>query len=117
MVELRVTTQTQAGVTTIALCGELDSYSAPRLTDLLALAMAGPEPSVLIDLTEVEYIDSTGLGVLVAALKQSTDKSGSLALVKPTEAVGRVLHITGLDKVFVIHEDNDAALSSIRAKA
>ena len=103
MVELRVTEQERAGVTTLILGGELDAQSSPRLAELLTPAVAVPQANVQIDLTDVGYIDSTGLGVLVAALKQATDKSGSLELVRPSESVARLLHVTGLDKVFVIH--------------
>ena len=102
MAELHISSQTLAGVPTVTLSGEFDSYSAPRVRVLLETLTAGPSPCIRIHLTGLEYIDSTGLGVLVAALKQATDQSKRLELIGPTPALLRILHITGLDKIFSI---------------
>ena len=108
MAELHISSRTCAGVPTVTLSGDFDSYSAPRVRVLLETLTAGPSPCIRIHLAGLEYIDSTGLGVLVATLKQVTDQSGRLELIGPTPPVLRILHITGLDKIFSITVDPSA---------
>jgi len=93
----------------ICLQGDFDSYSAPRVRSLLETLELEKLPAVLVHLGSLEYIDSTALGVLVAGLKQATDHSGSLALVAPSPPVARILRITGLDKLFLIFDDEAQA--------
>ena len=102
MAELHISSQAVAGVPTVYLTGELDSYSAPRVRTLLEGLAAESHPCVRVHMGGLDYIDSTGLGMLVAALKQATDHEGQMELIAPTPAVVRVLHITGLDKIFCI---------------
>lgn len=105
MAELQIDSRVVDGVPTLYLQGELDSYSAPRVRNILETLTESEHPVVLIDVTELEYIDSAGLGVLVAALKEVNDRSGSLAIVGPTPAVARVFRITGLENLFTICVD------------
>ena len=106
MAELHISSQTCAGVATVTLSGDFDSYSVPRVRVLLESLTAELNPRIRIHLAGLEYIDSTGLGVLVAALKQATDQKGQLELIAPTPAVVRILHITGLDKIFLISTES-----------
>lgn len=108
MAELHISSQTCDGVPTVTLQGEFDSYSAPRVRILLETLTAGANPCIRIQLAGLEYIDSTGLGVLVAALKQVTNRSGRLELIEPTPPVLRILQITGLDKIFSISAEPSA---------
>lgn len=101
---------TEAGAwTVIQVKGEVDLYSAPRLKELIGDLAAGGRIRIAVDLQGVEFMDSTGLGVLISGLKRCREAGGSLSLVAPTEPVRRVLSITGLDKVFPIHETTSAA--------
>jgi len=109
MPELHISSQTIAGVAMVYLHGEFDSYSAPQVRALLETLMTEPNPYVRVHLGGLEYIDSVGLGVLVAGLKQAMDQQGQLELVAPTPAVERVLHITGLDKLFSISAEAPAS--------
>lgn len=102
MAELLITSQGIAGAPTLYLQGEFDSYSAPRVRALLEALTNAPHPHVRVHLGGLEYIDSAGLGALIAGLKQATDQEGSLELIAPTPEVERILHITGLDKIFTI---------------
>lgn len=81
MAELHISSQIIAGVSTVTLSGEFDSHSAPRVRVLLEELTAEMDPQIRIHLVGLEYIDSTGLGVLVAALKQATDHKGRLELI------------------------------------
>jgi anti-sigma B factor antagonist len=62
-------------------------------------------------MTEVEFLDSTGLGVLVGGLKKVRANNGSLELVCTTDRLLKIFKITGLAKVFVIHSSPEAALA------
>lgn len=87
--------------------GEVDLYTAPRLKTLLTDITAGGRSNIAVDFAGVEFMDSTGLGVLISGLKRCREAGGSLALVAPTGPVRKVLSITGLDRVFAIHDGVD----------
>lgn len=87
--------------------GEVDLYTAPRLKGLLTDLTAGGRSNIAVDFAGVEFMDSTGLGVLISGLKRCREAGGTLALVAPTESVRRILTITGLDQVFAIHDTVD----------
>lgn len=86
----------------IHLVGELDMSTAPQLREeLLQLASDGAQ-TVTVDLSELEFIDSTGLSVLITGLKRLRQGGGDMALRSPTPGTRRVLEITGLTEVFPI---------------
>ena len=85
----------------VAVSGEVDVYSAPALRDgLTELLESGT--SVVVDLTEVGFLDSTGLGALVAARNDAEDQDAELVLRAPSDRVRRILDVTGLLDVFAI---------------
>ena len=91
--------------------GDVDIYTAPRLRErIIQLADDGMR-RILVDLQGVEFMDSTGLSVLVAGLKRLKENDGVLALVVTREPVLRILSITGLDRVFPIYDEVAAAVS------
>jgi anti-sigma B factor antagonist len=90
--------------TVVEVKGEVDLYTAPRLKTLLGDLTAGGGNNIAVDFVGVEFMDSTGLGVLISGLKRCREGGGTLALVGPTEPVRKVLTITGLDQVFAIHD-------------
>ena len=67
---------------------------------------------IVIDMSEVEFLDSTGLGVLVGGLKKVRAHDGSLHLVCNQDRLLKIFRITGLAKVFVIHDTAEAALAA-----
>ena len=96
----------QAGDWTVVdVRGEVDLYTAPRLKTLLTDLTGSGRNRLAIEFGGVEFMDSTGLGVLISGLKRCREAGGTLALVAPTEPVRKVLGITGLDQVFTIHDD------------
>lgn len=83
--------------------GEVDVYTAPKLREQI-VALAGDGVVHLVaDLSDVEFLDSTGLGVLVGGLKRLRTAGGSLGLVMTTERITRIFRITGLTAVFPCH--------------
>ena len=93
----------------VHVAGEVDAHSvAPLRAELAALTDAGTD--LVVDLTAVTFLDSTGLGVLVGALKRAHGKGGRLELVIDAERVMRVFRITALSRVFTIHRSLADAL-------
>lgn len=86
----------------VRLVGELDLSTAPQLRDELARLAAGGATMVTVDLSELAFLDSTGLSVLTTGLKRLRQQGGELALRSPTPSTRKVLEITGLTEVFPI---------------
>ena len=108
--DLTLATEEVEGATIIAVGGEIDVYTAPRLRDKITELVADGVYSLIIDMEGVEFLDSTGLGVLVGGLKRVRSHDGDLALVCTQRRILKVLEITGLTKVFAIHDSVDAAV-------
>ena len=86
----------------VRLLGELDMSTAPQLRDELARLASSGAGIVTLDLSDLAFIDSTGLSVLITALKLLRQHGGELALRSPTPGTRKVLEITGLTEVFSI---------------
>ena len=92
------------GFTVIAVSGEIDVYTAPKLRErLIALVEAGSY-QLIVDMEGVEFLDSTGLGVLVGGLKRVRAHDGWIDLVCTQGRILRIFRITGLNKVFNIYD-------------
>jgi anti-sigma B factor antagonist len=90
--------------------GEVDVYTAPQFREQLIQLVDQGQRQILVDLEGVEFLDSTGLGVLVGGLKRVRSQDGDLALVCTQRRILKVLEITGLTKVFTIYDAVDAAV-------
>jgi len=111
-VDLTLTTREADGKTIVAVGGEIDVYTAPKLRDKISELVATGAYDIVVDMHEVEFLDSTGLGVLVGGLKKVRAHDGSLRLVCNQDRLLKIFRITGLAKVFVIHETADEALAA-----
>jgi anti-sigma B factor antagonist len=111
-VDLSLNTRTQGEHTILEVSGEVDVYTAPALRDRVTDLLDAGQQLLVIDLGGVEFLDSTGLGVLVAGLNRAREVGGSLALVCPQERVLKLFRITGLDEVFAVHNTVNEALAS-----
>lgn len=99
------------GVGLVEVSGEVDIYTAPKFKeDMLALIEEGAT-ELIIDLSQVTFIDSTALGVLIGGIKRMYAVDGRMALVVSTRPVRKILTITGLDRVFEIHETREEAFA------
>lgn len=108
------------GVRVIAVRGELDLSTASELEPRLEEAVSDGGASLLIDLTQCEFIDSTGIALIVRAWQRlnraaSGDGSGRVVICSGNEQVRRVLEITGLELSIPIHETRDEALAALRS--
>jgi anti-sigma B factor antagonist len=90
----------------MSVAGEIDLYTAPRLHAELAAALAGAVAvQLVVDMSGVEFCDSTGMNVLLAAQRQARDGGGDLQLSGPRPAIRKVLQLTGLETVFTVLDD------------
>jgi anti-sigma B factor antagonist len=93
----------------VKLAGELDLYNAPQVRDALVKACADSPERVVVDLSEVDFIDSTALGVLIEARRQLPNNRAFL-LAGPGLETRRALEISGLDRHFTVHQSVPEAL-------
>jgi anti-anti-sigma factor len=103
------------GVRTISVRGELDLSTAPELEGPLEQTLDGGEGSVLIDLSSCEFIDSTGIALIVRAWQRldSGEDGHSLVICSQNDQVRRVLEITGLELSIPVHTTRDEALAAM----
>jgi anti-anti-sigma factor len=111
--------QLDDGVRVIVVRGELDLSTASDLEGPLEEAVSSHDGSVLIDLTDCEFIDSTGIALIVRAWQQldnraDGDGSGRVVICSANDQVRRVLEITGLELSIPIHSTRDEALAALR---
>jgi anti-sigma B factor antagonist len=99
------------GRSVLAVHGEVDVYTAPRFRERLIELVSAGERRVVVDLEGVDFLDSTGLGVLVGGLKRLRSNDGDLSLVCTQSRILKVFEVTGLTKVFEIHDSVDAAVA------
>jgi anti-sigma B factor antagonist len=101
-------------VRVIAVSGELDLSTAPDLERPLEAAVDGGETPVLIDLSKCEFIDSTGIALIVRAWQRLNGDNAGLAICCPTDQVRRVLGISGLDRSIPVQDSRDAGVAHLR---
>jgi anti-sigma B factor antagonist len=106
--------QTSAGdVPILAVSGEVDVYSAPTLKDRIGELIESGQSTLIVDLSGVAFLDSTGLGALVEARAATTEAGGELPLVCNQERILKLFTITGLDGVFAIHSTISDAVNAL----
>jgi len=104
-VELKVTTRSQGDHTVVSVLGEIDLYTAPRLQSELMNALGASPARLIVDMSGVDFCDSTGINVLLAAHRHAREHGGELQLAGPGSATRKVLQVTGLEAVFTVLDD------------
>src|SRR5438034_630089 len=107
--DLDVETGTVGDASLLSLRGEIDVYTAPRLRQAIIDLVEGGATRIVVDMEKVDFLDSTGLGVLVGGLKRVRVRDGSLSIVTTQDKILKIFDITGLNRVFAIHPSVDAA--------
>lgn len=93
-----------------ALKGSLDLATSPTVRAALLEAANDGKHEIVVDLTHVEFIDSTGLGALIGGHRRALESGGSVSLVVTDGPISRLLNITGLIRVFRVYANIEAAL-------
>jgi anti-sigma B factor antagonist len=114
-VDLDLETTQREGFSIVSLRGEIDVYTAPLLRQTLVDAIEQGAVNVIVDMERVDFLDSTGLGVLVEGLKRVKTREGHFAIVATQDKILKIFDITGLNKAFPIHSSVDDALSEATA--
>jgi anti-sigma B factor antagonist len=100
------------GRAVLRVAGEVDVYTAPQIREQIQDLAAKGTVQLVADLSQVEFIDSSGLGALIGGLRRVREDDGSLVLVIPTRRILRVFQLTGLTKALRIYDNLDEALSA-----
>lgn len=109
--DLRLDVSERDGWSVLAVGGEVDVATAPRLRERLVAMVGAGAHRLIVDLADVEFIDSTGLGVLIGARKRVSPHDGEVRIVCNESRIVRVFEITGLDRVFAMYDSVDDAVA------
>jgi anti-sigma B factor antagonist len=112
LVDLKLSHYNKGDVEVIDVEGEIDVYTAPQLRELLIELVNKKHYRLVVNMEQIEFLDSTGLGVLVGGLKRVRMHEGSLDLVCTQPRILKILRITGLTKIFGIYETIDEAIEA-----
>lgn len=108
--QLRADVSSLDGWTVVSLFGELDVASAPNLREQLIQLVSQGSHLLVLDLEGLDFLDSTGLGAIISALKRARTNGGDLRLVCTQSRIRRLFEITALDKAFPLFASLDAAV-------
>ena len=108
--DLEVETAKRGDATILSLRGEIDVYTAPRLRQAIVDLIDAGERRIVVDMENVDFLDSTGLGVLVEGLKRAKGNDGDLSIVATHDKILKIFDITGLNKAFGIFGSVDEAV-------
>ena len=97
-------THTVDGIAVIRPHGRLTMISTASLRSLVSATVDGGQSNIVVDLSSTDFIDSSGLGALIAGLKTARQAGGDLRIACPTEQVEMVLKLTNLDRVLRPHD-------------
>ncbi len=98
------------------LSGEVDAYTCSRLREAMIEVIDDGGSDLVVNMKDVEYIDSSGLGTLVGGLKRVSERQGSIAVCGTNSQIKKVFDITGLVKVFPLFSDEQEAIKNIKSR-
>jgi len=109
---MEINSSEQGNVKVIAISGEVDLSTSPRVRDALLECILGSQ-AVVVDLSQVAYIDSSGVASLVEAFQNAKSRGQTFTLANVGETPLRVLKLARLDQVFVIHGTVEEAIAAL----
>jgi anti-sigma B factor antagonist len=111
------TRSAEENLAVVDLQGEVDAFTAPKLKQEIINQIERGVSHIAINLANVNYLDSTGLGVLIGGLKRTRDKNGELVLICPNVRIMRIFDITGLSRIFEMYQTEEEALERLKGSA
>ena len=109
----RVDSETDESLHTVAVSGELDQSTAPELRTALSAAVGDASKGVLVDLASCDFIDSTGLSLLVETKRQVSEDERSFGVCCADADVRRLLELTGIDQAVNLFQTRDEAVAAL----
>ena len=103
------------GLTVCQPVGELDAYTVPDFRE--RLTEAATMGNVIIDLSEVPFMDSAGLGALIGGIRRTRENGGEVAVACSRPTLTRLLHTTGFDRIVPVTETMEEAVAAVSAPA
>ena len=103
------------GTTILDVTGEIDVYTAPQFKDAVNGIIAAGQKHLVVNMTDVTYMDSSGFGALLSATRRLRPQGGTVNLVKVSSAIDRILRITRLNTVFATYDSIDEALAAAQS--
>lgn len=112
---LEISIDDKDGITICRPVGELDAYTVGQFRE--ALTNVASMPRLLIDLSDVPFMDSAGLGALIGGIRRARDSQGAVAVACNRPTLTRLLHTTGFDRIVPVAETLDDAIEALNAEA
>ncbi|MBF0515793.1 MAG: STAS domain-containing protein [Nitrospirae bacterium] len=109
---MKVETTVNSNYTVVAIAGEIDMYSSPQLRDTLLQLVKNKTATVIVNLKDVKYIDSSGIATFVEALKKMLSYKGKLKMAQVPDRLMEIFNFSKLDKVFEIFGKIEDAANS-----
>ena len=113
-IRLETSTRDVDGYTVLDVSGEVDVYTAPKLKEAIGAILTSGQVHLIVNMERVTYMDSSGFGTLLGALKRVRPEGGTVTLVKVCTAIERMLNITRLNTILNIVPSLEEAISNIR---
>ncbi len=113
--DINIETEELGACSVINVHGDIDVYSSPKVKETINALIEKEAYKIIINLEDIRYIDSTGLGVLIGALKRVKEHGGNITVVCSNPQIKKVFTITGLVKIFGIYSSNEEAAESLKA--
>lgn len=111
---MEVTESSEDGIKTLRLGGEIDLHASPELRKLLQAEKEAGQPALLLDFTDVSYIDSSGLATLIEYCRECSTYDGRLVLYGLAPKVKMVFELVRLNELFTIRESREEAVSAVQ---
>jgi anti-sigma B factor antagonist len=112
---MQITERTEENIPVVAITGDVDLETSPQLRDFLRPKSLAKTPSLLLDFSGVNYIDSSGLATLIEYFQAVQSFQGRLVLAALSPRVKNVFEIVRLEQIFSIHPDVPSALSALKS--
>lgn len=109
---MEITTLEENGIMAVMVQGSIDALTSGRVTDTFNQLLADGHNQLIFDLSQVDYISSAGLRVMLGTVKEARAKGGDLRLAGVQSAVNKVLQMSGFSNIIKIYSDRAAAISS-----
>ena len=112
---MEISERTEQDIPIVAITGDIDLESSPKLRDFLKPKATQKTPKLLLDFAGVNYIDSSGLATLIEYFQSVQGYGGKMALASLSPRVKNVFEIVRLEQIFSLHPDVPSALSALNA--